>query len=176
MDRSNGIEFAELDIDIQQTQFYRKCLLDLNDVLDQVIGTQESGAFIGLVASRLAEFFMEAYRTSSGYCRFSPSQLACLLVDLKRRIGGDFYIESVNLHKIVLRNRCCPFGSEVIGNSTMCNMTSGVFGKIVAQSNNYAAVSIDEAIARGDKQCQISILLQAEDNADGRYKEFFNVS
>ena len=51
-----------------------------------------------------------------------------------------------------------------------------VFGKVVAESNQYAAVSVDEAIAEGDAQCKVTILLQAEDNSDGRYKEFFDVS
>lgn len=77
--------------------------------------------------------------------------------------------------KIVLRNRKCPFGKGVLGKSSLCSMTAGVFGKIVAQSNQYAAVSVDEAIAKGDEQCRVTILLQAEDNSEGRYKEFFNV-
>ena len=175
MGQSNVIEFVELDIDIQQQHFYRKCLLDINDVLEQIIGTEESGAFVGLVANRLADFFMDAYRASSGHRRYSTTQLANLLVDLKRRIGGDFYIESVCASKIVLRNRRCPFGKEVVGNTAMCNMTAGVFGKIVAESQNYAAVSIDEAIAHGDKQCQITILLDLDENLPPNYKEFFNV-
>ena len=54
-------------------------------------------------------------------------------------------------------------------------MTAGVFGKIVAESQNYAAVSIDEAIAHGDKQCQITILLDIDENLPPNYKEFFNV-
>ena len=70
MGQSNVIEFVELDIDIQQQHFYRKCLLDLNDVLEQIIGTEESGAFVGLVANRLADFFMDAYRASSGHRRY----------------------------------------------------------------------------------------------------------
>ena len=175
MEQKDTGEFINLRVDVDQTRFYRQCLLELNDVLDKVMGNDESSAFVGLVASRLADFFISAYREANGHRHYSPMQLAYLLIDLKARIGGDFYVSEITGRKIVLRNRKGPFGKGVLGKSSLCSMTAGVFGKIVAQSNQYAAVSVDEAIAKGDEQCKVTILLQAEDNSEGHYKEFFNV-
>lgn len=176
MEQKDTGEFINLRLDVDQSRFYRQCLLELNDVLDKVIGSEESAAFVGLVAGRLADFFITAYREAHGRRHYSPAQLARLLIDLKQRIGGDFYLVEITGKKIVLRNRRCPFGKEVKGKNSLCNMTAGVFGKVVAESNNYAAVSVDEAIAGGAEQCQVTILLHPQDNAEGSYKEFFNVS
>ncbi|MFC3200481.1 methanogen output domain 1-containing protein [Alteromonas oceani] len=175
MEQKDSGEFINLRVDVDQTRFYRQCLLELNDVLDKVLGNDESTAFVGLVASRLADFFISAYREAHGRRHYSPMQLAQLLIDLKTRIGGDFYVSDITGRKIVLRNRQCPFGKGVLGKSSLCSMTAGVFGKVVAESNQYAAVSVDEAIAKGDAQCKVTILLQAEDNSDGHYREFFDV-
>jgi predicted ArsR family transcriptional regulator len=175
MEQKDTGEFINLRVDVDQTRFYRQCLLELNDVLDKVLGNDESTAFVGLVASRLADFFISAYREAHGRRHYSPMQLAQLLIDLKARIGGDFYLSDITGRKIVLRNRQCPFGNGVLGKNSLCSMTAGVFGKVVAESNQYAAVSIDEAIAKGDAQCKVTILLQVEDNSDGHYREFFDV-
>ena len=175
MEVMSAEEFANLKVDVDQNRFYRECLLELNDILENVIGAEEGGAFVGLVANRMAEFFISAYREVDGRRHYSANQLASLLVDLKQRIGGEFYIQDVSHKKIVLRNRRCPFGTGVVGNRALCNMTSGVFGKIVAESNNYAAISVDEAIASGDNQCQITILLRPEEQMDGLYKEYYSV-
>ena len=39
--------------------------------------------------------------------------MATVLVDLKRRIRGDFYIIDEDDDKIVLGNRACPFAEKV---------------------------------------------------------------
>lgn len=105
MDYKDAVEFTSLQVDVDQRRFYQQCLLDLNEILENVIGAEESSAFVGLVASRLADFFITAYREANGRRHYSPVQLANLLVDLKRRIGGDFYIKEITGRKIVLRNR-----------------------------------------------------------------------
>ena len=69
-------EFINLRLDVDQSRFYRQCLLELNDVLDKVIGSEESAAFVGLVAGRLADFFITSYREAHGRRHYSPAQLA----------------------------------------------------------------------------------------------------
>ena len=58
--------------------------------------------------------------------------MAAVLVDLKRRIQGDFSIVEQNDERIVFANRLCPFAEKVIGRPAMCMMTSNVFGGIAA--------------------------------------------
>lgn len=50
MEQKDTGEFINLRVDVDQTRFYRQCLLELNDVLDKVLGNDESTAFVGLVA------------------------------------------------------------------------------------------------------------------------------
>jgi hypothetical protein len=72
-------------------------------------------------------------------------QVADVLVDLKRRIQGEFYVIEKNENKIVLGNRACPFG----GHPSMCMKTSNVFGAIAAEDLGFAKVELRETIAKG---------------------------
>jgi predicted ArsR family transcriptional regulator len=95
-------------------------------------------------------------------------------VDLKRRIEGDFFIIEETDKKIVLGNRACPFGDKVLNRTSMCMMTSNVFGAIAAENLGYAKVELEQTIARGDAGCRVVVHLvptpEAE-LADGR--EYF---
>jgi hypothetical protein len=64
--------------------------------------------------------------------------VADALVDLKRRIGGDFFVIEQGDDKIVLGNRRCPFGEMVEGRASICMMTSNVFGSIIADNLGFA--------------------------------------
>lgn len=101
----------------------------------------------------------------------SREQVAEVLVDLKRRIQGDFYIIEQSDEKIVLGNRACPFEEKVVGRPSMCMMTSNVFGAIAADNVGYAKVELQETIARGDRQCRVVVYLKPTPEsgaADGR--------
>jgi hypothetical protein len=83
-----------------------------------------------------------------------------VLVDLKRRIQGQFFIVEESEEKIVLGNRVCPFAEKVIGRPAMCMMTSNVFGSIAAENLGYAKVVLEETIARGSAGCRVIVYLQ----------------
>ena len=88
-------------------------------------------------------------------------QVQDVLVDLKRRIHGEFYIIEEDEEKIVLGNKRCPFGDKVIGRPSMCMMTSNVFGVITAQNLGYSRVELDKTIANGDPECRVVVYLKA---------------
>jgi hypothetical protein len=48
-------------------------------------------------------------------------------------------------------------------------MTSNVFGSIASQNLGYAKIAIEQAIARGDPGCRVTIYLQP--SADARAAE-----
>ena len=99
--------------------------------------------------------------------RLDRSQVAQVLVDLKKRIQGDFYIIEETDHKVVFGNRQCPFEDKVIGREALCMMTSNVFGVIAAENLRYAKVSIDESIARGDSRCKVTLYLDPDSSDEG---------
>jgi hypothetical protein len=80
----------------------------------------------------------------------SRGQVRDVLVDLKRRIQGDFFVIEEDEGKIVLGNRVCPFEDKVLGRRSMCMMTSNVFGSIAAENLGYAKVELQQTIASGD--------------------------
>jgi len=97
-----------------------------------------------------------------------------VLVDLKRRIQGDFYTIEETDEKIVLGNRLCPFAEKVVGKPSMCMMTSNVFGDIAAENLGYAKVVLNKTIAQGDHGCVVTVYLRRSaesDAASGR--EYF---
>lgn len=97
-----------------------------------------------------------------------------MLVDLKRRIQGDFYVIEENDERIVFGNRTCPFAEKVIGRPALCMMTSNVFGSIAAENLGYAKVVIEQAIARGDAGCRVVVHLAPTEQAQvANGREYF---
>lgn len=50
---------------------------------------------------------------------------------------------------------------------SLCMITSNVFGHLAAHNLGYAAVSLDETIARGHDGCRVTILLRPPGDATG---------
>jgi predicted ArsR family transcriptional regulator len=97
-----------------------------------------------------------------------------VLVDLKRRIRGDFYVIEEDEEKIVLGNRACPFAEKVLGRPAMCMMTSNVFGVIAAENLGYAKVELQETIANGDAGCRVVVHLKPTAGAQkAQGREYF---
>lgn len=100
--------------------------------------------------------------------------MAEVLVDLKRRIQGDFYIIEASDEKIVLGNRTCPFAEKVIGRPALCMMTSNVFGSITADNLGYSKVVIEQAIALGDGECRVVVYLTRAPEAEAAHgREYY---
>ena len=104
----------------------------------------------------------------------SREQVAAVLVDLKRRIQGDFYLIEETDEKLVFGNRACPFGDRVEGRPSLCMMTSNVFGAIAADNLGYAKVSLEETIAQGSDRCRVVVYLRHDDQSDeAEGREYF---
>ncbi|MCA9132312.1 MAG: transcriptional regulator [Planctomycetales bacterium] len=151
---------AELPLPLERDGFLRSLLRELAGTLQDIVGLEEASGFISIVGQRIGDQINEDYRQALQLSTLDRQQVAEVLVDLKRRIQGDFYIVQQDEEKIVLRNRACPFAEKVIGRPSLCMMTSNVFGVIAAENLGYAKVAIEEAIARGDAGCKIVVYLQ----------------
>jgi len=123
---------------------------------------------------KIGEQMNDDYKTALDTSRLSREQVSAVLVDLKRRIQGDFYVIEENDEKIVLGNRVCPFAEKVVGRTSMCMMTSNVFGVIVAENLGYARVVLNETIARGNSGCRVTVYLrQSEEPGQPAGREYF---
>ena len=131
---TGGTSVAGADIGLERDVFLRTLLRHLAGTLEEVVGLQEASGFISVVGQRMGEEMNASYRKALALPRLSREQVADVLVDLKARIQGDFFIIEQDDEKIVLGNRACPFAEKVIGRPSMCMMTSNVFGAIAAEN------------------------------------------
>jgi predicted ArsR family transcriptional regulator len=163
-----------IPVPLERDVFLRTLLRHLAGTLQDVVGLEEASGFVSVVGQKIGDEINRAYTSALGVERLSREQVADVLVDLKRRIQGDFFIIEEDDEKIVLGNRACPFAEKVVGRPALCMMTSNVFGSIAAENLGYAKVVLEQAIARGDSGCRVVVYLkpsQAAQQATGR--EYF---
>ncbi len=163
---------AALAVPLERDGFLRSLVRHLSGALQDVVGLNEAAGFVTIVGQRMGDDINAAYRAQMGAEQnLSREQVAAVLVDLKRRIQGDFYIIDETEEKIVLGNRACPFGDRVLDRPALCMMTSNVFGRIASENLGYAKVVIDKAIANHDPECRVVVYLKPSEearDADGR--------
>lgn len=158
-------------VKLELNDFMRTLIRELTGTLQDVIGIEDASGFISVVGQRIGEAINNDYKTALEVSRLSRAEVAAVLVDLKSRIGGHFFLIEESDEKIVLGNSRCPFGDKVLGRPAMCMMTSNVFGLIAAQNLRYAKVALEETIASGAAGCRVTIYLtptQEAQDASGR--------
>lgn len=161
------------DVPLERDVFLRRLLRELSGSLQDVVGLEEASGYISVVGQAMGEQLDADYRRALAVERLSRAEVAEVLVDLKRRIQGTFYVVEEHEDRIVFGNDTCPFGEFVEGRPALCMMTSNVFGHIVAQNLGYARVDIEEAIARGDPGCRVVVYLTPSAEDDLQAREYF---
>lgn len=156
---------SDFSIPFDRDLFLRNLLRELTGTLEDVIGIDDAAGFVGVVGQHVGEWMNAEYLAALGEIPNDPDLVASILVDLKRRIQGDFYILSTDEEKIVLGNRACPFGDKVKGATSLCMMTSNIFGTVTAENLGYAKICLDETIASGCPECRVTVYFRDCDNA-----------
>lgn len=165
---------SDLAVPLERDVFLRTLIRELAGTLQDVVGLEEASGFISVVGQTMGHQIDQAYKAALHVSELSREQVAAVLVDLKKRIQGDFYIIEETNEKLVLGNRACPFAEKVIGRPSMCMMTSNVFGSIAADNLGYAKVELQETIAEGASGCRVVVYLKPTgeaEEAEGR--EYF---
>lgn len=165
---------SEIDLPLERDVFLRTLIRELSGTLQDVVGLEEASGFISVVGQTMGRQIDHAYKAALQVSNLSREQVADVLVDLKARIQGDFYIIEQTDEKIVFGNRVCPFVEKVVGRSSMCMMTSNVFGSIAADNLGYAKVELQETIAQGASGCRVVVYLKPTEEAEeAEGREYF---
>ncbi len=164
-------DLKQLDVSLEQMGFLGDTLVSLASRLEETVGLKGASAFIGEVGTEIGTKIGETYIEALGETQWDPATLSQVLVDLKRRIGGGFSVESVSDEELVLTNTRCPFAERVEGRASLCMMTTTVFGSISARTTGYASVQIEDTLAMGDKRCRVRVRLKRVDGCKGH--EFY---
>ncbi|MFN3325493.1 MAG: methanogen output domain 1-containing protein [Bryobacteraceae bacterium] len=162
------------EVQLNRDDFLRVLIRERTGALQDLVGLPEASGYISLVGQSVGHQLNSQYCSAIQLDRLDRSQVAAVLVALKRRIQGDFYIIEESDDKIVLGNRRCPFEDRVLGRPALCMMTSNVFGAIAAQNLGYAKVELQETIARGDRGCRVVVYLkQTREAEEACGREYF---
>jgi predicted ArsR family transcriptional regulator len=171
---SNSSALQALDIPLDRDVFLRNLIRELSGTLQDVVGTAQASGFISVVGQRVGDQMNQDYKRALAVEHLSREQVAAVLVDLKRRIQGTFYLVEESDDKIVLGNGNCPFQDQVHGRPSMCMMTSNVFGAIAADNLGYAKVDLQKTIAQGDAECRVVVYLKpTEESGVAEGREYF---
>jgi predicted ArsR family transcriptional regulator len=166
-----------LDIPLERDVFSRTLIRELSGVLQDVVGLEEAAGFVSIVGQNMGREIEGMYKNALQVSHLSREQVTQVLLDLKRRIQGDFFVIEEDDEKIVFGNRACPFAEKVIGRPAMCMMTSNVFGAIAANNLGYAKVELQETIARGDAGCRVVVYLKPTGSAEqATGREYFKAA
>lgn len=160
-------------IPLERDPFLRSLLRELTGTLEDVVGLEEAAGYVSVVGGAIGEQIDADYRKALAVDKLDRDQVASVLVDLKRRINGDFYIIEEREDRIILGNRRCPFGEYVDGRPSLCMMTSNVFGRITADNLGYARVEVEESIAQGHGGCRIAVYLKPSEDVAPTAREYF---
>lgn len=140
--------------------FTRRLVTTLAAEVEAVVGREALDEIVALVGLEMATTMESAVAAGivNDPASWTRDELGRVLVALKQRIDGGFFVESIDeTGTIVLGNTRCPFGAAVEGRPALCNMTSSVFGGIAARHFGSAAIEIQESIARGHDRCRVII-------------------
>jgi predicted ArsR family transcriptional regulator len=174
MASGSNATMEQVSIPLERDVFLRNLVRELTGTLQDVVGLEEASGFISIVGQRVGDGINENYKTALGVSNLSREQVADVLVDLKRRIKGDFFIIEQDEEKIVLGNRACPFGDKVKDRPALCMMTSNVFGVIAAENLGYGKVVLEETIAQGNPGCRVVVHFKPTEQArQARGREYF---
>jgi len=161
----------KLDVPLERDVFLRTLVRELAGTLEKVVGVEEASGYVSVVGGVIGEEINRQYRNALAVSSLSREQVRDVLMDLKRRIQGDFYVIEESDEKIVFGNRLCPFAEKVVGRPSMCMMTSNVFGHIAAENLGYGKVELRRTLAEGAPECTVVVYLRPTEEAreaDGR--------
>ncbi|MBL1259324.1 MAG: methanogen output domain 1-containing protein [Thiotrichaceae bacterium] len=171
---TNTTKIKDLDIPLERDLFLRTLIRELAGTLQDVVGLKESEGYISIVGQSMGAWINSYYKEALGQSTLSREQIIDVLVDLKARICGDFYVVKQDEENVMLRNRECPFGDKVKDRPCMCMMTSNVFGSITADSMKYAKVELRKTIAKGDRECEVVVHFKRSEAAKlAQGREYF---
>lgn len=134
-------------------------LTHLSDILPGAIGMEAAEDVVTAVTTRMARDVTQDIGGLPVRDR-SPAETAEQLVRLMDRIGGRFEIARFSDNCVEFRGCGCPFGAKVKGRDSLCRMTCGVFGRVVAEVLGYARVTVVDSIARGSDSCRVVVDLR----------------
>jgi hypothetical protein len=105
--RSNT-PISELDVPLERDVFTRILIRELSGTLQEVVGIEEASGFVSVVGQRIGDQINSEYKRALQVSSLDRDQVRDVLVDLKRRIQGDFFVIEEDDEKIIWGTAVAP--------------------------------------------------------------------
>ena len=151
---------SSLDIGIDHQGLFNILVADMAELLESIAGIDDACAYVSGIAARLGADIEQRYKTALGIQHLNRNQLIEVLIDLKNRAGGKFSVIEQDEERIVFGNCACPLGQAAANHPSLCMLTSNIFGRLTANAVGYAAVDLEETIAKGAAGCRVVLHLK----------------
>jgi predicted ArsR family transcriptional regulator len=149
-----------LPVPLDRDVFLSSLIVELAVTLQDAVGLEEAKGLISAAGQRVGKQINSEYKAALAVSELPRARVSEVLMDVSRRIHGDFYIIEEDEEKIVLGNPVCPFADELAGRPVMCMMACNVLGAIVAENLGYARVAVEKSIAEGAPECRVVVHLR----------------
>lgn len=164
------------DVTRNRELFLGKIIGTLADTLEELVGPEEVQSFLTQVGTVLGRKLNDEYREQFNAKKLSARQTAAALIDLKTKIGGNFEVAEFTGNNFTIKNSSCPFGENINGRPSMCQIECSIFGRIVADNLGYARITIEDSIANGAPGCTVVIELDDTGSSGDFFNEYFEQS
>ncbi|WID96681.1 methanogen output domain 1-containing protein [Bosea vestrisii] len=151
---------GSLKIEFDHHGLFNALVGSMAELLETIAGIEDACAYVSSIAARLGADIEKQYKAALGTQHLNRNQLVDVLIDLKNRAGGSFSVIEQDDDHIVFGNCACPLGKAAANHPSLCMLTSNIFGRIAANTVGYAAVDLEQTIARGAPGCRVVLHLK----------------
>jgi predicted ArsR family transcriptional regulator len=151
---------GSLEIEFDHNGLFNALVSSMAELLESIAGLEDACVYVSSIAARLGADVEKQYKAALGTQNLNRKQLIDVLIDLKNRAGGSFSLIEQDEDRVVFGNRTCPLGKAAANHPSLCMLTSNIFGRMAANTVGYAAVDLEETIARGDAGCRVVLHLK----------------
>ncbi|MFN4279188.1 hypothetical protein [Thermosynechococcus sp.] len=108
------ITVGDLPIDLQSASFLQNLRGLMAETLEDVVGLDDASGFIALVGQQMRNQINELYTQALGDRPLDAKTVAQILIDLKNRIEGGFFLIEQDEERIVLGNQHCRLADAAL--------------------------------------------------------------
>ncbi len=127
------------------------------------------------IGLKLGKQIEQLYKQFYGVENLNLTQLTEALIDVEKKIGGNFSVVEKTPEKIILKNNKCPFGNDKVkGCPEFCSITSNIFGIMASKNFSYSKVSLKRTIAKADEDYIIIFLKKTEESEKEKATDYVN--
>jgi predicted ArsR family transcriptional regulator len=149
-----------LPVPLDRDAFLSSLIGELAGTLQEAVGREEATGLMSAAGRRVGKQINREYKAALAVSELPRARVSEVLMDVSRRIHGDFYIIEEDEEKIVLGNPVYPFSTKIGGRPAMCMMACNALGAIAAENLGYARVVVEKAIAEGAPACRVVVHLR----------------